>query len=155
MNVLLDTNILTRMAQPGTAPSQVAHDATDALGQRGDTPCLVPQVLYEFWVVATRPVAVNGLGLTAPQADAEFARVLGLFPLLFPDTASILPEWRRLVVALQVLGRNAHDARLVAAMTVHGLTHLLTFNTAHFSRVPGITLLDPATVAAPLCGPPP
>ena len=65
MNVLLDTNILARMAQPGTVPYQTTLDAVNALQLRGDIPCLVPQVLYELWVVATRPVAVNGLGLTA------------------------------------------------------------------------------------------
>jgi len=149
MNVLLDTNILARMAQPGTAPYQTALDAVTALQLRGDILCLVPQVLYEFWVVATRPVAVNGLGFTASQADTELTRVQGLFPLLFPDTAGILPEWRRLVAAHQVLGRNAHDARLVPAMTVHGLTHLLTFNTADFARFPGITAIDPASLTTP------
>ncbi|HJT76516.1 MAG TPA: PIN domain-containing protein [Gemmataceae bacterium] len=152
MNVLLDTNILARLAEPGTVASQVAHDAVRALPLRGDVPCLVPQVLYELWVVATRPVAANGLGFTPAQADAELARVLTLFPLFFPDTAAIFPEWRRLVVAHQVSGRNAHDTRLVAAMAVHGLTHLLTFNTAHFARFPGITVLDPAVIAV---APPP
>ncbi len=148
MSVLLDTNILARMAQPGTAAYQTALDAVTALQLRGDVPCLVPQVLYEFWVIATRPIAVNGLGFTPAQADAELGRVLGLFPLFFPDTAAIFPEWRRLVVAHQVSGLPAHDARLVAAMNIHGLTHLLTFNTAHFTRFPGITVLDPAVIAA-------
>ena len=147
MNVLLDTNILARMAQPGTPPYQVAVDAVNALQLRGDVLCLVPQVLYEFWVVATRPVAAIGLGLTAAQADAEVTRVLGLVPLFFPDTAGIFPEWRKLVVSHRVLGRSAHDARLVAAMAVHGLTRLLTFNTADFARFPGITAIDPASLA--------
>jgi predicted nucleic acid-binding protein len=151
MNILLDTNILARMAQPGSAAYQVALDATNALGRRGDTPCLLPQVLYELWVVATRPVAVNGLGFTVAQAAAELARVLALFPLL-ADTPAIFPEWQRLVTAHAVMGRNAHDARLVAAMAVHGLTHVLTFNVGHFTRFPGITALDLAVVAAP---PPP
>ena len=52
-------------------------------------------------------------------------------------------------MAHQVLGRNAHDPRLVAAMVVHGLTHLLTFNAGDFARYPGLTVLDPATVAPP------
>lgn len=151
MNVLLDTNILARMAQPGTAAYQVALDATDALGRRGDTPCLLPQVLYELWVVATRPAAVNGLGFSAAQATAELARVQALFPLL-ADTPAIFPEWQRLVTAHAVMGRNAHDTRLVAAMIVHGLTHILTFNVGHFVRYPGIIALDPAAVTAP---PPP
>src|SRR5262249_46175376 len=64
MNVLLDTNILGRMAEPGPVQHQLAVDAVAALVCRGDSPCLVPQVLYEFWVVATRPAAANGLGMT-------------------------------------------------------------------------------------------
>jgi hypothetical protein len=38
MNVLLDTNLLVRMAQPGTAPFQNAVDAVTALQLREDTP---------------------------------------------------------------------------------------------------------------------
>jgi hypothetical protein len=153
MNVLQDTNIVARMAQPGTAQYRTAFDAVAALRLRGDIPCLVPQVLTEFWVVCTRPVSANGLGLSAAQAAAELARVLALFPLL-PETAGIFPEWRRLVVAHQVVGRNAYDARLVAGMAVHGITHILTFNTADFTRYPGITVLDPAAVAAAVGTPP-
>ncbi len=148
MNVLLDTNILARMAQPGTAACALAEDATNALGRRGDVPCLVPQVLYELWVVATRPITVNGLGFTPNQAAAELARLQAIFPLL-PDNPAIFPEWQRLVVAHQASGKPAHDARLVAAMTVHGITHILTFNIQDFARYPGITALDPAAVAAP------
>src|SRR5436305_12026983 len=123
MNVLLDTNILARMAEPGTAAYTVAHDAANALGRRGDSPCLVPQVLYELWVVATRPTTVNGLGFTPNQVAAELARLQTLFPLL-PDNPAVFPEWQRLVVAHQVSGKNAHDARLVAAMTVPRVTHI-------------------------------
>jgi predicted nucleic acid-binding protein len=146
VNVLLDTNLVARMTQPGVTFSQVAHDAVDALGKRGHSPCIVPQVLHELWVVATRPKVVNGLGFTAAQAESELIRLQTLFAL-FPDTPAILPEWQRLVVAHQVIGRNAHDARLVAAMAVHGLTHLLTFNHADFSRYSSITVLDPTEVA--------
>lgn len=39
-------------------------------------------------------------------------------------------------------GKNAHDARLVAAMVRHGLTHILTFNAQDFSRYRGITIDD-------------
>jgi hypothetical protein len=84
--------------------------------------------------------------LTAAQAATELAGVLGLFPLLLPDTPAIFPEWRRLVVVHQALGKNGHDARLVAAMRVHGLTHLLSFNAADFVRYTGTTALDPAGI---------
>ena len=41
-------------------------------------------------------------------------------------------------------GKQAHDTRLVAAMRVHGLTHLLTFNARNFNRYEEITVVDPA-----------
>lgn len=148
MSVLLDSNILARLAQHTHPMHATARDAVAALQRGGQALFIVPQNLYEFWVVATRPVAANGLGFTAPQAAAELARLEALFPLL-PETPVILAEWRRLVAAYGVLGKNAHDARLVAAMLAHGLTHLLTFNVADFTRFAGITILDPSTVATP------
>jgi predicted nucleic acid-binding protein len=148
MNVLIDTNVLGRLAEPSHPQHQLAHDGTKAIRGRGDLPCVVPQVLYEFWVVATRPVAQNGLGFTARQTETEFGRIEAIFPLL-ADSGATYAEWRQLVTAHQVIGKSAHDARIVAAMIVHRVTHLLTFNTAHYMRYPGITVLDPAIVAAP------
>jgi predicted nucleic acid-binding protein len=147
MNVLLDTNIPGRMAEAGHPQHQIAVDAVAALITRGDSPCLVPQVLYEFWVVATRPQASNGLGLSSAEAEAEISRLESLYPML-QDSPAIYPEWRRIVAAHQVLGKNAHDARLVAAMAVHGITHILTFNPGDFIRFPGIVALDPTIVLA-------
>ena len=151
MNVLLDTNILGRMMQPGHPQYQTAAEAVDALVARGESPCVVPQVFYEFWVVATRPTANNGLGLTVAQVAAELSRMRLLFPL-FPDSPAIYPEWERLVTTHSVKGKPAHDARLVAAMLVHQLTHILTFNGADFARFTGITVLAPAGLVPP---PPP
>jgi predicted nucleic acid-binding protein len=145
VNVLLDTNILGRLVEVGHPHHPVASDATDALRKRGDVPCLVPQVLYEFWVVATRAVSANGLGLSTSETLSELARLKTLFPLL-PDTPAVYPEWERLVTAHQVIGKHAHDARLVAVMTVHALSQILTFNVGDFARYPGITALDPASV---------
>ncbi|HEV3256865.1 MAG TPA: PIN domain-containing protein, partial [Gemmataceae bacterium] len=126
MNVLIDTNVLGRLAEPVHPQHPLADDATKALRGRGDSPCVVPQVLYEFWVVATRPAAQNGLGLTAAQAETEISRIEAFFPLL-ADSGATYAEWRRLVTAHQVIGKSAHDARIVAAMLVHRVTHVLTF----------------------------
>ena len=147
MNVLLDTNLLTGSALPASARYSTASGAIAVLRLRGDVLCLVPQVLYEFWVVATRPPAANGLGLAVPAA-AELNRIKSLFPLLL-DPPALFSEWERLVTTHNVSGKSAHDARLAAAMSLHGLTHVLTFNTADFARYPGVTALDPSTVASP------
>ena len=91
------------------------------------------RILIEFWAVATRPVINNGLGFTHAQAAEELVNLKTLFALL-PDTPEIFPEWESIVLQYRVSGKQAHDARLVAAMRVHNLTHLLTFNIADFKR---------------------
>ena len=147
MNVLVDTNILGRLMEPGHPHHRAAGDAVDVLIGRGDSPCLVPQVCYEFWVVVTRPLANNGLGFTAARAGTELSRIRLLFPLL-PDLPAVFPEWERLVTTYSVTGKPAHDTRLVAAMIVHGLTHVLPYNGGDFSRFAGITVLDPVSLAS-------
>jgi predicted nucleic acid-binding protein len=50
MRILLDTNILLRLAQPVSPHHAAAVDAMLQLDQAGVVRCLVPQVLYEFWL---------------------------------------------------------------------------------------------------------
>jgi hypothetical protein len=49
-----------------------------------------------------------------------------------------------------IIGKRVHDARLVAVCHVHAVTHMLTFNVAHFAGMaafgPGIIVVDAATV---------
>jgi hypothetical protein len=68
-------------------------------------------------------------------------------PLLL-DSPAIYQEWRQLVVSFGVSGVQVHDARLVAAMKVNGVTHILTFNTTDFVRYAstGIVAVDPTNV---------
>lgn len=119
--------------------------ATHRLLQNGEELFVVPQNLIEFWAVATRPPSANGLGMTTAQAQAELARIKNFFRFL-PDTPAIHHEWEKLVAQHDVSGRNTHDARIVAAMTVHGITHLLTFNGDDFKRYPGISVISPSEV---------
>jgi len=100
-----------------------------------------------LWAVATRPIEHNGLGLSISAAAGELERIKAMFVLL-PDTPAIYPAWESLVVKHQVSGKSTHDARLVAAMQVHGVTAILTFDTTGFSRYPGIEVVDPADVVA-------
>lgn len=64
MRVLLDTNIIIRAAQPNQPTWPEINQSLTALVAHGCTLCVVPQNIYEFWVVATRPQAQNGFGLT-------------------------------------------------------------------------------------------
>jgi predicted nucleic acid-binding protein len=141
--VLIDTNTLLRTLQPLHPQRETARGAIKALTGRGHELQLVPQNLTELWVVATRPVEQNGLGMSAAEAASELVRLKSMFPLL-PDTAAIYPVWENLVIRYRISGKPAHDARLVAAMQVHGLTSILTFDRTGFSRYAGIEGVHPA-----------
>ncbi len=147
MNVLLDTNVLLRYADDSHPAYPTVVSAVERLRTAGHTPVLVPQNYYEFWVVATRPAASSGFGLTVPACVQLLASIDSTFPVL-ADAPALLSTWRGLVALHDCKGKIAHDARLVAAMRTHGITHLLTFNGKDFARFPGIVVLDPARVAA-------
>ncbi|MSQ97410.1 MAG: PIN domain nuclease [Gemmataceae bacterium] len=147
MNILLDANILLRLADPSSKSHATAIAAVATLGAQGDILHIVPQCVYEFWAVGTRPIANNGLGLSISECVRETANLEGAFPLL-DDKAALFTEWKTLVAVFACHGKIAHDARYVAAMRTHGLTHLLTFNVNDFTRFPGLTVLDPNVIGA-------
>lgn len=97
--------------------------------------------------MAIRPADRNGLGLEPADADQLLRLVERLFPVL-PDVPAVYPQWRQLVVAFDVSGVQVHDARLVAAMRIHSVTHILTFNVIDFVRYAalGIVAVDPLTL---------
>jgi hypothetical protein len=73
---LVDTNVLLR------------------LRQQGIDLCIVPQNLVEFWAVATRPVASNGLGMSPLAIAGEMRGLRNLFRLL-EDTSGISHAWEK------------------------------------------------------------
>lgn len=149
MSYLLDTSILARLANRADTSYPLATRAILELHRRGEVLHVAPQTLIEFRSMATRPVAMNGLGLTSPDAAAKAAGFEAVFPLL-PETPDIYPLWKALVAALAVAGKQVHDARLVAVCQSHKVTHLLTFNTAHFTRLCNfgtpVAVVGPASV---------
>ncbi len=146
MAYLIDTNVLLRSADPNHPMYIDATNAISLLRNQGETLCIVPQNLIEFWNVYTRPANKNGLGHTAQEPGEEIRRLKTFFTVVL-DTATIYDEWERLVMQYQVKGVNVHDARLTAAMLVHGLTHILTFNIEDFNRYAGeINPVHPTSV---------
>jgi len=147
MVILIDTSVLVRMANQTDAAYPVALAAVAELHRRSEVLHITSQNLIEFRNVATRPLAVNGLGMTLQQAELAADLYESRFPLL-PETDGIHSTWKSIVTALGVIGKQVHDARLVAICHVHQIFHLLTFNSNHFTRLaqfgPGIVILDPA-----------
>ena len=142
---LFDTNIWLRLVQPASPQHTLAVEALAVLLVRGDTVALTAQNLIEFWSVASRPVAANGLGWSIAVVDQEVERLLAQAALL-EDTPAIFPHWRTLVTTYGISGRRVHDARLVAVMLAHGITHLLTFNDDDFRSFREIVVVTPSTL---------
>src|ERR1700683_2734630 len=149
--MLVDTSVLIRTLQPHHPLYAVTDRAIRILPGRGRKLHIVAQNLIELWVAATRPPGENGLGTIPIEAAAKLARIKGMF-LFLPETPAIYPASEALVVGHGVSGKPAHDARLVAAMQVHGLTAILTFDRTGFARFPGIEAIYPAEVTAQAIG---
>lgn len=149
MSYLIDTSVLGRLANASDVQHAAATRAVLELHRRREVLHVTPQVLVEFRNVATRPAAVNGLGLSVGDTEALAATFESRFPLL-AETPDVFPAWKALVAALAVIGKQVHDARLLAICHVHAVTHLVTFNVEHFTRMagfgPGVVVIDPTTV---------
>ena len=143
MTILVDTNVLLRLAQPNHGQYTAAINGIARARRAGEALYITPQNVAEFWAVATRPIgAANGLGLTGETARTEIDKIERLFQLA-ADDPGIYPIWKGLIVTHRVLGAQVYDARLVAAMLVHGIGRILTFNITDFSRY-GVAVLHPA-----------
>lgn len=144
---LIDTNILVRLQEQNSPHHRDCVQAILALRSRGDTLFLCTQVAIEYYVVATRPAEVNGLGKTPSEALQDLQDLRALY-LWLPEPPAIDREWERLINRYTVIGRQAHDARLVALMTLHSVDCLLTLNKADFQRYLEIRAVSPSEVLA-------
>jgi predicted nucleic acid-binding protein len=139
---LADTNVLLRVSQRQDPSYDVIRTALSSLRADGAKLCFTSQNLAEFWNVCTRPAAHNGYGLSIAETDRRAELIEAGFMLL-ADAEEVHAEWRRLVVIHSVIGVKVHDARLVAAMRVHGITHILTLDNRDFHRYTEITVVHP------------
>lgn len=87
MSYAFDSNILLRSIEANHPHQHGALGVINKLVGRGAEIVLLPQTLYEFWVVATRPTGKeNGLGLNAEATTAVIAKFESFFPfnMMFP-----------------------------------------------------------------------
>jgi predicted nucleic acid-binding protein len=142
---LVDTNILLRITRRFDPQHKVVDTALARLAGEGATLYYTHQNIAELWNAMTRPIARNGLGLTAADAEREVQAIESGMSLL-PDSEAVYREWRRIAVQYGVSGVQVHDARLAAAMYVHAVNHILTLNVADFSRFNGLTAVHPDSI---------
>jgi predicted nucleic acid-binding protein len=145
MRVLVDTNILLRCAQPNHPLFYQATQAVSKLLRQEESVFSCPQIIAEFWNVATRPADRNGLGFSREEVLREVASIEESLTLL-PDVPAIYAAWKHLVYDYQVQGVKVYDARLVAVMSVYAVESILSFNSADFKRYDLVTAVHPASL---------
>ncbi len=92
MRVLVDTNVLLREYVRTDVQHTQVHALLGRLMKEGRELCIGVQNVIEFWVVATRPTDVNGLGLDINEVRAHVQTMLSAFTLL-PDSSDIVARW--------------------------------------------------------------
>jgi predicted nucleic acid-binding protein len=145
MSWLIDTSVLIGTIHEGNPRQAIAISALESLVNNKEV-FIVPQNIFEFWAVATRPASANGLGLPIEKAAKESDRIVFQF-ILKQDNELVFDNWESLVRKFRVSGKETHDARLVAAMLAHDIRNILTFNVKDFKRYAGtVDAFDPQDV---------
>ena len=142
---LLDTNILLRASDRSSPRYPLAVNSVGSLIARGDECIITSQVLIEFWVVATRPIEVNGLGWSTERTEAKVNLLISQFTVV-EETEAIFPQWLELVTRYQIKGKRTHDARLMAVAIANQISYILTFNPKDFTKIRELTIVHPDEV---------
>jgi predicted nucleic acid-binding protein len=139
---LIDTNILLRLSRLEDPQHGVVKIALDELNGRGIALYFSLQNITEFWNVSTRPAGRNGYGLSCAETNTLLEFIERTMRFL-PDNDQVYSMWRQLVISHDVHGVQVHDARLVAVMLAHGVSHILTLNKPDFARYVNLQAVHP------------
>jgi predicted nucleic acid-binding protein len=141
-NYLLDTNIILRFTDTNSVEYDLIKNAISQILVEGGQCFITSQVITEFWVVATRPMTVNGLGWTVEKTEQAVQMLINQFDLL-EETPAIFPQWLSLVTSHKISGKRAHDLRIQAVMLTHNIPHILTLNPQDFVAIEGLIIIHP------------
>ncbi|MEH1790260.1 MAG: PIN domain-containing protein [Nostoc sp.] len=142
---LLDTNILLR-SRDIASPDYSLVDRTIRYLISNNHRCFITsQVLIEFWVVATRQLALNGFGWTPDETERTLQMLINQFEWL-EETPDIFRLWFSLATTYKISGKRTHDLRIQAVVLAYNINHILTLNPKDFVEVEGITIVHPNSI---------
>ena len=131
---VLDTNVLLAATDETRQEHEQAIAAINVWPASGLVLYTSGQILREYLAVATRPVGHNGLGMTRPDAIANVRALRARLNLLAEDI-KVSERLLELLEAVECVGKQVHDANVVATMLVHGVDTVVTSNVDDFARV--------------------
>ena len=143
MRYLLDTGIIVRLPHRDDPLHDVIRGSLNHINAEGHSFVTTTQNLAEFWNVCTRPsTARGGFGLSIDETRKRL-RLLERFITVLREPASGFERWKSLVAMHAVIGKQVHDARLVALMSAYRIRRILTLNDSDFTRYKGIEAFTP------------
>ena len=141
----LDTNVLLCATDRSRSNHGAALSIFQLVYQGGGHLVWSGQVVREYLVVATRPLAVNGLGLGASRAIHNIERFSKRLHLLEEGT-EVSSRLTGLVGQYGLKGKRIHDANIVATMMAAGVTKLVTDDISDYRVFEGIEFFLPSEV---------
>jgi predicted nucleic acid-binding protein len=138
--VFVDTNILIYTDQAFSPFHASATAKLQALAVAGHPLWISRQILREYLAGMSRPG-----GLTAPLPMATLLAGVQRFLARFQvaeDGPTVTANLVALLATVPCLGKQVHDANIVATMLAQSIPNLLTHNVADFNRFAGrITII--------------
>ena len=143
--VFVDSNVLLRATFAGMNDHEACQATLDRLIDTDHELWISHQVIREFCVNATREDTF--VKESAPQPNYNWVvDVVDLLPVQFSiadEDANVRREFHGLMRRERIVGKQLHDANIVATMQVNDIDTLVTRNERHFRRFPRIRLLSP------------
>ena len=141
----VDTNVWLTATAPARHLHAQARAVVESWPAAGRDLVTSGQVVREYLAVATRPIDVNGLGLTTGQALDNVSELLQRLTVL-EETRAVTDELLTMLRSGSLSDKQVHDANIVAAMRAHGVRRLVTDNGKHFAPFDGVQIIDLAGV---------
>jgi predicted nucleic acid-binding protein len=139
--LFVDTNILVYASVPVAPLHGVAIRAMRDEAAAGAALWLSRHILRGFLATLSRPQAF-GTPLSVSDLIDQVHRFEANYHIA-EDGPTVTVELLRLLTRFPAGGKQVHDANIVATMRAHGLTRLLTHNTADFDRFAPVIIVVP------------
>lgn len=141
--IFVDTNVLIYAFSKESEYYKASRELLNKAQEGELSLCIAPQVLAEFYAIATDPRRT-----TVPQKPQETANVIdqllempGMVLLSLP--VDVVNRWTALIRQHPVRGRDIFDVQLVATMLGNGVSQIYTYNRKNFEKFNEIEVLAP------------
>lgn len=142
----MDSNVLLRSLFAGMNDHEACRTTLNRLQQEDNELWISHQIVREFCVNATHERTFSREGAPRPHHD-RVLEVVAWLPARFTVAdvdVDVHREFFKIMREYRVVGKQLHDANIVATMLVHDINTLLTRNFRHFTRYQEVVkLLSP------------